>query len=67
MVRSLGFVAVVVTSYVVSVLSSDGSGDCTIGKRTLHEFTDKSLVGDQVISFAQNKNEIVIITNVATF
>jgi glutathione peroxidase-family protein len=41
--------------------------DCAKGKRILHEFTDKLLLGEENISFSQNKDQIVIVTNVASF
>ena len=66
---SLRLLAAVLTANVFCVLSVNGSGfvsNCTNAKKTLDQFEDEFLLGGK-FSFAQNSDQIVLITNVATF
>ena len=66
----LGFLALILTTNVLNVLSCDQNGvvsNCTFGKRTLHEFHDKLLVGTGKINFMRSKDQIVVVTNIASF
>ena len=67
---SLGSIAVILTTNFLSVLACGENGlvsNCTLGTGTLHLFHDKLLVRTGNIHFAQNKDQIVILTNVASF
>ena len=66
---SLSFLAAVLTAQFICVLSrndSDLSSNCTKTEKSLHEFEDEFLLGGK-FTFAQNKGQIVLVTNVATF
>ena len=65
---SLRLLAAVLTANVFCVLSVNGSGfvsNCTNAKKTLDQFEDEFLLGGK-FTF-QNSDQIVLITNVATF
>ena len=67
---SLNLIAAILASNVLCVVSSDPKGiasDCSKTKRSFHEFNDKLLLGEENVSFARSKDQIVIVTNVATF
>ena len=62
----------IVIATIVFASASNASKDgqvstCSRGKRTLHEFKDRSLLGDRNITFSQNAGQVVIIANVASF
>lgn len=67
----LNLIAAVLAVIIVLRLSrgaKDGlSSICSKGEQTLHSFNYKLLLGKENISFADNKNQIVLIANVASF
>jgi uncharacterized membrane protein len=64
---SLAFIGTILTANFVCGFSTNLVSNCAKDMRTLHEFTDKLLIGEEMVSFAENKNQIVIIANVASF
>lgn len=66
------FVAVIMMTQIIWISSASKENNvafsnCVEGTSSLHDFEDKLLSNEELIPFSRNKDQIVIITNVASF